>query len=178
VKQSDFAWIETDSHFPRSWPPIFRRRRCERSKPTPKERPFITRFSSAVSPGIALELPSSMMFAPKKMSCVPRLARPVPVIPFLCLACASSQAGGSSTTAIHLTAEQHTARALEAIHNNSPRASLWREPGALHRLVVPCSRDLRGIKPSGVYGAFLDSNEKARQQWELERRFVVFKFGY
>jgi adenosine deaminase len=57
-----------------------------------------------------------------------------------------------------------------------PGASLWREPDVFTRPVAACSRDLLGAaKPSRGCAAFLASSEKARQQWELERRFRLFE---
>ena len=61
-------------------------------------------------------------------------------------------------------------------HNFLPGASLWREPDAFSRPVSVCAQDPLGAdKPSSKCAAFLESSEKAQQQWELERRFRVFE---
>jgi adenosine deaminase len=54
--------------------------------------------------------------------------------------------------------------------------SLWNAPDAFARPVSACSSgSLGGEKPSQTCLAFLNSSEKASQQWELERRFRVFE---
>jgi adenosine deaminase len=61
-------------------------------------------------------------------------------------------------------------------HSFLPGASLWRQPDVFTRPAAACSRDLPGAgKPSRRCAAFLASSEKARQQWELERRFRLFE---
>jgi adenosine deaminase len=61
-------------------------------------------------------------------------------------------------------------------HNFLPGSSLWRDADVFTRTVSACSQDALGAeKPSSGCGAFLQSNEKAQQQWELERRFRVFE---
>jgi adenosine deaminase len=61
-------------------------------------------------------------------------------------------------------------------HNFLPGASLWREPDVFSRAVSACSQDPLGAdKPSSTCAAFLQSSEKAQQQWELERRFRLFE---
>ncbi len=69
-------------------------------------------------------------------------------------------------------------------HSFLPGASLWRKPDAFDRPVAPCvqPRDARDLgKPSkstGLCTQFLESSEKARQQWELERRFREFESSF
>jgi adenosine deaminase len=64
-------------------------------------------------------------------------------------------------------------------HNFLPGASLWREPDAFTRTAAACAPDAAGAaKPSATCAAFLQSSEKARQQWELERRFHDFEGGF
>ncbi len=59
-----------------------------------------------------------------------------------------------------------------------PGMSLWREPDVFTRTVNACAADpLGGDKPSPGCTGFLKSSEKARQQWELERRFREFEAG-
>jgi len=60
-----------------------------------------------------------------------------------------------------------------------PGGSLWREADVLTRPVAACASDsLGGAKPSPSCANFLHSNEKAEQQWELERRFREFEAGF
>ena len=60
-----------------------------------------------------------------------------------------------------------------------PGASLWREPDAFTRPAPACASDaLGGMKPAAGCASFLDSNEKAKEQWELERRFKEFEAGF
>ncbi|OLC84694.1 MAG: hypothetical protein AUH66_00365 [Acidobacteria bacterium 13_1_40CM_4_57_6] len=57
-------------------------------------------------------------------------------------------------------------------------ASLWSAPDAFTRVVSVCAQDLLGAeKYSSRCADFLGSNERANQQWELERRFRVFEAG-
>ena len=64
-------------------------------------------------------------------------------------------------------------------HNFLPGASLWREPDVFTRPAAACATDtLGGMKPSQGCGNFLDSNAKAKEQWELERRFKEFEAGF
>jgi len=58
-------------------------------------------------------------------------------------------------------------------------ASLWSAPDAFTRVVSVCLQDLLGAdKFSSRCADFLGSNEKASQQWELERRFRTFEAGF
>ena len=61
-------------------------------------------------------------------------------------------------------------------HAFLPGPSLWEKRDAFTRVVAPCAKDVLGSeKPSGRCAEFLDSSPKAKQQWELERRFRVFE---
>ena len=60
-----------------------------------------------------------------------------------------------------------------------PGASLWREPDNFSRTAAACSADAPGAgNPAAACAAFLQSSEKAEQQWELERRFREFEAGF
>ena len=64
-------------------------------------------------------------------------------------------------------------------HNFLPGASLWREPDVFNRPAAACEKDMLGAaNPSAGCASFLKSSEKARQQWELERRFREFEAGF
>jgi adenosine deaminase len=64
-------------------------------------------------------------------------------------------------------------------HAFLPGSSLWEKRDAFSKSVAPCAKDALGSdKPSGKCAEFLDSSPKARQQWELERRFHVFEAGF
>jgi len=57
-------------------------------------------------------------------------------------------------------------------------ASLWSAPDDFKHVVAVCAEDpLGGEKFSSRCADFLGSNEKAGQQWELERRFRAFEAG-
>ena len=61
-------------------------------------------------------------------------------------------------------------------HSFLPGTSLWREEDVFTRPVADCASDQLGAdKPSASCAGFLKSNDKARQQWELERRFRAFE---
>jgi len=61
-------------------------------------------------------------------------------------------------------------------HNFLPGASLWAAADAFGPPAVACrGQILGGPKPSTACKAFLDANEKAAAQWELERRFREFE---
>jgi adenosine deaminase len=63
-------------------------------------------------------------------------------------------------------------------HGFLPGASLWSAPDAFTRAASACSQDSPGAdKFSSRCADFLGSNEKASQQWELERRFRAFEAG-
>src|SRR6202521_806166 len=61
-------------------------------------------------------------------------------------------------------------------HSFLPGASLWRDRDAFPGPAATCSPGVLGAdKPSSACAAFLQSSEKARQQWELERRLRAFE---
>ena len=63
-------------------------------------------------------------------------------------------------------------------HTFLPGASLWGAPDVFTRAAPACAADSLGSgKPSTACANFLKSSEKARQQWELERRFHEFESG-
>ena len=64
-------------------------------------------------------------------------------------------------------------------HSFLPGMSLWGAQDILMRAVVACSADSLGAdKPSSACSAFLTTNERAQQQWELERRFREFESSF
>ena len=64
-------------------------------------------------------------------------------------------------------------------HSFLPGASLWHDEDVFTRTADACSRDALGAeKPSGACAEFLKGSERAKQQWELERRFREFEAGY
>jgi adenosine deaminase len=64
-------------------------------------------------------------------------------------------------------------------HDFLPGASLWREPDGFTRMAGACAEDSTGpAKPSAACAALLKSSEKAREQWELERRFHEFESSF
>ena len=61
-------------------------------------------------------------------------------------------------------------------HNFLAGESLWARPDVFTSAAPACKGDaLGGEKPSADCKAFLDGNEKAAAQWELERRFREFE---
>ena len=61
-------------------------------------------------------------------------------------------------------------------HDFLPGASLWAAPDAFGEPIGACKgQNPGGTKPSAACKSFLDSNEKAAAQWELERRFRAFE---
>jgi adenosine deaminase len=57
-----------------------------------------------------------------------------------------------------------------------PGASLFEDRGVYARVTPACGKDgLGSDKPSAECAAFVDKSEKAKQQWELERRFQAFE---
>ncbi len=64
-------------------------------------------------------------------------------------------------------------------HSFLPGESLWRAPDNLKQTVNECTPDAPGAeKPTQRCADFLKSSEKAQQQWELERRFLVFEASF
>ena len=61
-------------------------------------------------------------------------------------------------------------------HDFLPGESLWRAPDAFGEPAAACARDALGAeRPSATCAAFLAHSDKARAQWELERRFRAFE---
>jgi adenosine deaminase len=61
-------------------------------------------------------------------------------------------------------------------HSFLPGASLWQERDKFKQTVGDCSGDALGNdRPSSKCAAFLQSSERAQQQWELERRLSIFE---
>lgn len=64
-------------------------------------------------------------------------------------------------------------------HSFLPGTTLWRQGAEFELPVSACARDSLGAaKPSVACAVFLKSSEKARQQWELERRFAAFEASH
>jgi adenosine deaminase len=61
-------------------------------------------------------------------------------------------------------------------HNFLPGESLWAAPDVFSAPVAACKGQMLGEpKPSAACTSFLNANEKAAAQWELERRFQEFE---
>jgi adenosine deaminase len=61
-------------------------------------------------------------------------------------------------------------------HTFLPGESLWRDPDVFKQRVSACSQDrVTASETSSACTNFLASSEKARQQWELERRFSEYE---
>jgi len=61
-------------------------------------------------------------------------------------------------------------------HAFLPGKSLWGSTDVFTRTAIECVKDNLGAeKPSKSCEDFLHANEKAAQQWELERRFGKFE---
>jgi adenosine deaminase len=61
-------------------------------------------------------------------------------------------------------------------HSFLPGASLWQDSDRFRRVTPACRSDQLGVsQPSSACSALLQSDEKARQEWELERRFAEFE---
>jgi adenosine deaminase len=61
-------------------------------------------------------------------------------------------------------------------HSFLPGDTLWRDPDVFKSPVAACSGAQLGTEnPTASCAKFLDSSEKARQQWELERRLRIFE---
>jgi adenosine deaminase len=59
-----------------------------------------------------------------------------------------------------------------------PGASLFEDRGVYARVAPSCGKDgLGSDKPSTECASFIGGSEKAKQQWELERRFQAFEAG-
>lgn len=59
-------------------------------------------------------------------------------------------------------------------HTFLPGASLWRDPDRFREMAADCAPDATG-ETSSACADILKSSEKARQEWELERRFAAFE---
>jgi adenosine deaminase len=56
--------------------------------------------------------------------------------------------------------------------------SLWAAPDDFARRKAVCAAPIvASSEPTAVCGAFLKANERAAEQWEMERRFAVFEAG-
>src|SRR5215468_5658987 len=64
-------------------------------------------------------------------------------------------------------------------HAFLPGKSLWEKRDNFARPVSDCGKDaLGGGKPSKTCSDFLKANEKAQQQWDLEKRFRTFEADF
>ena len=64
-------------------------------------------------------------------------------------------------------------------HAFLPGKSLWEKQDVFARARIECAKDnLGNEKPSKSCGEFLKTNQKAQQQWELERRFREFEASF
>jgi adenosine deaminase len=64
-------------------------------------------------------------------------------------------------------------------HSFLPGPSIWPEQDVFTRAVAACAGNSLGAeKPSSSCSEFLSSSEKAKQQWELERRFREFESSF
>ena len=60
-----------------------------------------------------------------------------------------------------------------------PGTSLFEDRGVYSRVAAACGKDELGSdKRSADCAAFVSGSGKAKQQWELERRFEVFEAGF
>jgi adenosine deaminase len=64
-------------------------------------------------------------------------------------------------------------------HSFLPGASLWSKTDDFSKTATACAKDSDGAeKPSKSCASFLGASEKAKQQWELERRFRAFEESF
>ncbi|HEX4652429.1 MAG TPA: adenosine deaminase [Granulicella sp.] len=77
----------------------------------------------------------------------------------------------------HLTYPQLKDMARTGIeHSFLPGEDLWKRPDQHTAIVAACASDRLGAEdPRPACTAFLKANDKAAEQWELERRFQVFE---
>ncbi|WP_158941696.1 adenosine deaminase [Granulicella sp. S190] len=74
----------------------------------------------------------------------------------------------------YLDLKQSARTSLE--HNFLPGASLWQQPDVFTKTVPACAGlPLGSEKPSSNCLSFLQANEKAAEQWELEHRYERFE---
>jgi adenosine deaminase len=61
-------------------------------------------------------------------------------------------------------------------HSFLPGTSLWTVPDQFTSVNAACaSQPLGSEKPASKCAAFLQENEKAAEQWQLEHRYQVFE---
>lgn len=61
-------------------------------------------------------------------------------------------------------------------HSFLPGQSLWKDGDVFSHAVLPCATQALGAPaPGPACSTFLESSDKARQQWDLERRFRAFE---
>ncbi len=60
-------------------------------------------------------------------------------------------------------------------HSFIPGASLWSDGRAVHRAEACEEAKSSGENPPQKCGKFLDANERAHVQWELEKAFAEFE---
>jgi len=61
-------------------------------------------------------------------------------------------------------------------HSFLPGPSLWRQPDNFTRVNAACdTQSLGAEKPTAKCQAFLNSSEKAAEQWKLEHRYLLFE---
>jgi hypothetical protein len=64
-------------------------------------------------------------------------------------------------------------------HSFLPGQSLWTDTKLVFRMTPACASDAPGAdKPTAACNQFLSSNERAREQWELETEFTKFEKKY
>src|SRR5262249_15331670 len=64
-------------------------------------------------------------------------------------------------------------------HAFLPGNSLWERRDVVTRSSAECAKETLGNeKPSKSCGEFLKANQKAQQQWELEKRFRAFEASF
>jgi len=74
----------------------------------------------------------------------------------------------------HTELKRVTRQSLE--HSFLPGASLWAQTKSTFRTAAACASDALGAeKPSATCAKFLAVNERAREQWRLEKAFAEFQ---
>jgi adenosine deaminase len=64
-------------------------------------------------------------------------------------------------------------------HAFLPGKSLWAKQDDFTRVSGACAKETIGSeKPADSCAEFLKTNEKAQQQWELEKRFRIFETNF
>jgi adenosine deaminase len=92
----------------------------------------------------------------------------------------SSLAGEYAKAALdqHLSYRQLKTIARDSLeHSFLPGASLWTKVSPAQPVSACAATDAMGVggMPNAACQTFLDGSERARMQWELERRFLVFE---